>query len=140
MKYLQGEKELITTSNNHLILTNYRIIKSEQVWGKSYRIDIFLENISSVESQFKSYPILLLLAVLGIIGGIFSENIEVGIALGVFFVLIWWFSRKHLITIMPDGGNPLNILAERMTQEKINELMFFIQQAKFLRTQELYIR
>ncbi len=59
MKLLPNEEKLITSNEDRIILTNFRITKRDEIWGKSYRISIFLEDISSIEVHFKSNCIFL---------------------------------------------------------------------------------
>ena len=61
MKLLQNEEKLITSEEDRMILTNYRITKRDEIWGKSYKISIFLEDISSIEVHFKSNIVFLII-------------------------------------------------------------------------------
>ncbi len=54
------------------------------------------------------------------------------------FLVLWWFSRKHTITIKPDGGNEINIVAKRMNKKDIDEFIFNIVKAKSERINKIY--
>lgn len=54
MKLLPNENKLLTLNEDKIILTNLRIQMTDSVWGQSFSISIFLEDISSIESKYKS--------------------------------------------------------------------------------------
>jgi hypothetical protein len=144
MKLLPGENKLITSDNDRMILTNYRITKRDEIWGKSYKISIFLEDISSIEVHFKSHIVLLIIGVLMLLAGL-GMSIEAGpivsvgsIVVGGIFIAIWWFSRKHIVSISSDGGSTLNILAKGMSDSKIDDFITSVQEAKLKRMSQLY--
>jgi hypothetical protein len=143
MKLLPGENKLITSDNDRMILTNYRITKRDEIWGKSYKISIFLEDISSIEVHFKSHIVLLIIGVLMLLAGL-GMSIEAGpivsvgsIVVGGIFIAIWWFSRKHIVSISSDGGSTLNILAKGMSDSKIDDFITSVQEAKLKRMSQL---
>jgi hypothetical protein len=143
MKLLPGENKLITSDNDRMILTNYRITKRDEIWGKSYKISIFLEDISSIEVHFKSHIVLLIIGVLMVLAGL-GMSIEAGpivsvgsIVVGGIFIAIWWFSRKHIVSISSDGGSTLNILAKGMSDSKIDDFITSVQEAKLKRMSQL---
>jgi hypothetical protein len=144
MKLLPGENKLITSDNDSMNLTNYRITKRDEIWGKSYKISIFLEDISSIEVHFKSHIVLLIIGVLMLLAGL-GMSIEAGpivsvgsIVVGGIFIAIWWFSRKHIVSISSDGGSTLNILAKGMSDSKIDDFITSVQEAKLKRMSQLY--
>jgi hypothetical protein len=144
MTLLPGENKLITSDNDRMILTNYRITKQDEIWGKSYKISIFLEDISSIEVHFKSHIVLLIIGVLMVLAGL-GMSIEAGpivsvgsIVVGGIFIAIWWFSRKHIVSIFSDGGSTLNILAKGMSDSKIDDFITSVQEAKLKRMSQLY--
>jgi hypothetical protein len=143
MTLLPGENKLITSDNDRMILTNYRITKRDEIWGKSYKISIFLEDISSIEVHFKSHIVLLIIGVLMLLAGL-GMSIEAGpivsvgsIVVGGIFIAIWWFSRKHIVSISSDGGSTLNILAKGMSDSKIDDFITSVQEAKLKRMSQL---
>jgi len=138
MNLLENENEIISLNGKRIILTNYRIIQNDQLAGKSYSISIFLENISSIENQYKSSPVYLIIAGVAFIGGIGYESLMVGVIAGLIFVALWWFSRKHLITIKSNGGSSLNILAEKMKKKDIENFVFNIVKAKSERINKIH--
>jgi hypothetical protein len=60
------------------------------------------------------------------------------IVVGGIFIAIWWFSRKHIVSISSDGGSTLNILAKGMSDSKIDDFITSVQEAKLKRMSQLY--
>jgi hypothetical protein len=145
MKLLQNEEQLFTSKNKKMIVTNYRIQMVESEWGKSSSITIFLENISSIETKFKSDIWLLILAPFIMLSGFLLSGFHfgelatlAGIILGSLAIALWWATRKRHISISSDGGSKLDFLAQGMGTDKINEIVQAILIAKQTRTDQLY--
>lgn len=144
MKLLQNEEKLQSSNADKIVLTNQRILMQEEVWGKSYKISIFLEDISSIETHFKSNTLFLIIGIILAVAGLLlnSTGIEdtsaIGLIIGGIFIALWWFSRKHLVTIASNGGSSLNVFVQQMSEEKIEELVTIVQEAKLKRVNELF--
>lgn len=143
MKLLQNEEKLITSDEDRMILTNYRITKRDEIWGKSHKISIFLEDISSIEVHFKSNIVFLIIGILLALAGLVmssqggGESSIGGLVIGGIFVAIWWFSRKHIVSIASNGGSSLNILVKGMSDSKIEDFITSVQDAKLNRINQL---
>jgi len=137
MKLLPNEEKLITSDNNNIVLTNYRIQMTDSEWGQSFSISIFLENISSIEIKYKSSIILLILGAICAIGSIYLKNPEGFIICAILFAA-YWFTRKHIISISSDGGSSLSFLVQGMDDEKINDFVHNVSLAKQTRVNQLY--
>jgi hypothetical protein len=74
MQLLPNEEILVSSNQDKVILTNQRIHLSDSEWGKSYQITIFLEDISSIEMLYKSNPLLLVLAAVCFLVGLFTPS------------------------------------------------------------------
>lgn len=144
MRFLPNEEKLITSNKDKIILTNYRIQMTDRVWGQSFTISIFLEDISSIEIKYKSNILLLLLCTICVLGGLYiagqSNGIEGmlgGVILGGIFFAMWWFTRKHIISISSDGGSSLNFIVQGMGDEKIHDFVHNVSLAKQARVNQL---
>ena len=148
MTLLTNEYEILSSNENKIILTNQRIHMNEKDWGRSYSITIFLENISSIEIRYNSNIIFL---VLGIISGLFcaanyfssdrysgNDNM-LGYALiaTIFFFLLYWFSKRHVISLSSNGGKPLNFKVSQMKDYAIEDFVDKLQEAKAQRMRDL---
>lgn len=143
MTLLPNEQELVTSNGNKVILTTHRIQLTDKDWGYSYSIEIFLEDISSVEIRYRSNIILLLLGCLGILVGLYlfaqsNDSVNYGFIAGIILLLIWWFSRRHIISISSDGGSSLNFEVGGMSSYLIEEFVGKVQLAKLNRVNQLY--
>jgi len=144
MKLLPTEEKLITSNEDKIILTNHRIQMTDSVWGQSITISIFLEDISSLEIKYKSNIIFIILSIICLLGGASSAGQEGSTALigglvfgGIFFAL-WWFTRKHIISISSDGGASLNFMVQGMGDDKIDDFIHNISLAKQTRVNQLH--
>jgi hypothetical protein len=143
MKLLTNEHILVSSDKEKVILTNQRIQLNNRSWGQAYSINIFLEDISSVETKYRSYLILVLLGLISVAGGVYlaeiegSESLYVGFALGGFFLLVWWLTRTNVISITPNGGSSLNFVVKGMSDDKIADFVFNVSQAKLDRVNQL---
>ena len=61
MTLLPNEAKIITSDDEKIILTNHRIQMTDSVWGQSFFICIFLEDISSITIKYKSNIIFIIL-------------------------------------------------------------------------------
>jgi len=144
MKLLPNEEKVLTSNEDKIILTNYRIQMTDSEWGQSFNISIFLEDISSIEVKYKSYIFLLILAVICVLGGFYlasqhggSSSLIGGLVLGGIFFAIWWFTRKHVISISSDGGSSLSFLVTGMNDEIISDFIYKLSLAKYIRVNQL---
>lgn len=144
MKLLPNEEKLITANEDKIILTNHRIEMTDSVWGQSFTISIFLEDISSLEIKYKSNIIFIILGVICLLGGVYmagqggSEAMIGRLVLGGIFFALWWFSRKHIISISSKGGTSLNFMVQGMGDDKIADFIQNVSLAKQTRVNQLH--
>lgn len=143
MKLLNEEKRILSSSDNTVVLTNYRIYMRNQGVGHASMISIFLEKISSVETAYKGQTFLLILAGISVIGGsILAAELNgsalPAILIGALFVLFWWLTRKHTIVISSDGGGKLMFDVKRLQIAAIEDFVTQVQDAKLSRINELH--
>ena len=143
MKLLQNEEKLISSNADKIVLTNQRIIMTEKVWGKSFKISICLEDISSIETHYKSNILFLIVGAILALGGLVmltqaGPAAIRGLVLGGIIIAIWWFTRKHLVTLSSKGGSHLNFIVENMSDEKIDNFITSVQEAKIKRVNQLF--
>lgn len=141
MKLLKDEEKLVTSNADKIILTNYRIhLKDAGELGQSFSISIFLENISSIEVKYKSNFVLLIIAAICLIGAFLmnSEMQTAGLVSAAICIVIWWFTRKHIISISSNGGSSLNFEVQGMGEDKISDFIYHISEAKLNRVNQLH--
>lgn len=148
MKLLQNETLLVNSNEDKVLLTNLRVHMNDKDWGRSYSITLFLEDISSIEVIYRSNLILILIAIMSLLlwlitnyntGSLPSENVvSMGlIMVAVICFVLYWFTRKHTISITPDGGKQLNFVVSHMKDEQIYDFVYKLQEAKAFRIKEL---
>ena len=144
MKLLPNEEKLITSNADKIVLTDHRIQMTDSVWGKTFTISIFLEDISSIETKYKSKILFIILGAICVLGGVYiagEYSADEGIALlilGVIFFAVWWFTRKHIVSISSDGGSSLNFMVHGTGKEKIQDFVHSVSVAKQKRVNQLH--
>ncbi|KAB1064735.1 hypothetical protein [Salibacter halophilus] len=97
MEGLDNEK-LITESNNKQIrLTTHRLRYHETPKRNSNFTSIMLDKISSIElTYYKSNVWLLIIGI-----------ITIPVLIGIVLIIIYYKSKRHVVSITPDGGKPI---------------------------------
>ena len=145
MSFLAGEEPLLVSNNAKVVVSNYRVSLSDRYMGGSFFIAIFLEDISSIETKYKSNVLWLILGCLGVLIGLFNtaqmvhdDTLYYGYLLGALFLFLWWASKRHLIKIGSGGGSALEFEVEQMNKDQIIHFTEVVMEAKFKRVQQLY--
>ena len=148
MQLLPNEERLVSANQDKIILTNQRISLTDKEWGRSYQITIFLENISSIENLYKSNLIFALLAALSFLVGVIALSQQRGdngtftfgsFLAAIFFLVLWFSSRSHVVTIASNGGGKLNFRVDGMPADQVEEFIDKVQAAQAKRITDLFI-
>lgn len=145
MILLPGEEKLVTSNGEKIILTNHRIYMADSDWYSSFSIVIFLEDISSIQTKYVGNIVFLILGCLALSSGIYGSfqnyphgSFNFGYIGGAILFLLWWLSRRNLISISSHAGSSLNFQVEQLSKEQIENFIFKIQSAKAKRINRLY--
>lgn len=140
-KYLFERERLISQSdNNEITLTSHRIRYNSSSTGRGHVISIALEKISSIEIHYKSWILVLLLGILFVGAGIIigannnGEAMILVLILGGVCILLYFLTRKHVVTISSDGGAKINFETKGMKRETLLDFINKIEVAKSNRT------
>jgi hypothetical protein len=136
-KYLLENEAIISQSkNSELVLTNIRIRYTIKGTGNQRITSIFLEKMSAIETQHKSYPLLLFLGIVSGCIGIYlmmERGMELGqigfVAAGI-LILIYAATHKRIILITSDGGAKISYQTRGMRKEAIAHFINDIEKAK----------
>ena len=145
MMLLPGEEELVRSNGGKIVLTNLRIYMNTPEGSGTYSISMFLEKISSVESRYKSNPLLGIIGLIVIGMGLFAatgtgdNNVAsiIFIIAGLLCIAMYYASRKHVVTIMSDGGRALEFEAGSVGAGEIDKFLKDVQEAKLARVKTL---
>lgn len=143
MNLFPGEEMLVRSNNDRVILTTHRLQLSSKDWGASYRNTIFLEDIGSIENKYTSLFISLVIGILLIAGGLlYAQQGEMLpfnpiTIVGGIAVLVYFFSRRHVVSITPMGGRSLNFETGPMSEAEITDFIDKVQLAKLARKNKI---
>ena len=139
----EGESIITTSKNGEIVLTNRRVRKLTKKRGSAELTSIFLEKISSIEVNYKSYWLFLLLGILLLTFAAFTAVMVVfhnsshvppeallAALFGIGFVLSYIFSRKHVVTISSDGGAKIVFETRGMSGDEVGRFVNLVEQSK----------
>lgn len=130
-----NDETIISESNdNQILLTNKRI---RQLVNGDDLTSMMLDKVSVI-SAYRFHVLILLVVglILMAMGGLSiatERDQELGIALifvGLVLAILYWFTRKHVITITSDSGVKLMFRTRGMNQETIFKFINQIEEAK----------
>ena len=141
---LENEKVLGSSDNEGMILTNQRIHNSTgSLFGGEY-MTMNLEDISSIQVKHSSNFYFFVLAGIGAIYTLFTvmnktnENtLVLSGGLTILFIILYFSSRKKLISICSTGASKMNIEANSMNSAAISDYLDKLAKAKSERMKEL---
>ena len=144
MSFLNGEEQLLVSNNSKVVVTNYRVSLSERYLEGGFFISIFLEDISSIETKYKSNVLWVIPALLCFLFGLYNMDQMytngreyLGFILGALFLFFWWASKKHLVRIGSKGGSPLEFVVEHMPEDQVQGFTEVVMNAKLKRINDL---
>lgn len=134
MKYLDDEKLVIESNNSIIQVTNKRVIYNTTKFGKKNYTSIFLKRISSIELEYKSKPLYIILSALFFIAGLFLQvdtgnnqfpYFLYGIILALIFIVWFFVSRKHFLVISSFGneGN-IKLQTKGLSKESLESFIY----------------
>lgn len=139
MDLFPSEEYLVQSNNDRLVLTTHRLQLTSKDWGSSYKNILFIEDISSIEVRYSSLVIALVIGVFALIGGLMWANdssvsqLNIATISGIILIIVYFLSRRYLVSITPNGGKPLNFEIGQMSTEEVNDFIDKVQLAKHAR-------
>lgn len=106
-----------------LKLTKNEIIQTYSTVGREFFMQIFLKDISSIQLHYKSYPILIVFALISLCA-CFYDYATAGIILFLVFTTIFFITRKYLLVITACGGEQMKecVNSNQDVKSFINEI------------------
>lgn len=129
---LPDEQVVMSSDKDILTLTTKRVRYDSAVFGSSNLISITLDSVASCGLVTKSFPILLLLAALALIGA-FTQR---GDAQWMFLVaaavlaVAYFLTRRTVISIASNGGQAILVPAKGMSRSSIVEFLEAVEREK----------
>lgn len=122
---MSGERIVMSSDGDTLILTNMRIRLSAKNSGNSKLVSITLDAVAACGLATRSYPILLLLGLCAVLSGLTQHN-ESQLALigiGALLLLAYFPSRNAVMTIASSGKPEIIVPASGIGRDAIIEFI-----------------
>ena len=136
-KYIfEGERLISESDDKSVILTTHRIRYNSSGAGTGHIVSIMLEKISSIEIHYKSWIFILFAGILLAMGGLLvgaqnrGDAMVMGLGAGGLCILIYFFTRRHVVTIASDGGAKINFETKGLKREALLDFINKIEAAK----------
>ena len=141
IKLLPNERVLIEDIDCMLTLTTHRIRFQQQGKGQSIFTSITLESVASCGLATVSYPRLIPLGIVIIVGGFWYLNASSStgdgnaipstiILLGILLIGMFFSTRKGILKIS-SAGDAISVKSKGISREKLVEIIETLEQAKF---------
>jgi hypothetical protein len=136
MDYFPDEKLLVESDNKTLALTTHRVrydaIGKGGGWAdRTELVSMMLEEVASCAITRTSYPVLLLLALAGLVLAILvDERSIVGIAIAVLFAGGFFLSQRQVLLLTSSGGSKIQINTGGMSLQAVRDFVDEIEKAK----------
>ncbi len=122
----------MSSDNDILTLTTKRVRYDSVVFGSSIFISITLDSVASCSLATKSYPILLLLGALALIGA-FSQSGDAHwwfLVAAAVLAVAYFLTRRAVISIASNGGQTILVPAQGMSRNSIIEFLEAVEREK----------
>ena len=137
MKLLAGEATISESDIEHLTLTTHRVRYDERTSGATRIVSITLDAVSSCGIISKSYPILLVLAVIAALLGLLllnigmeEGNIRNGLFLGAIALAIAYLATRAVALAISSSGESITVSAGGVNPDVLIGFIDAVEQAK----------
>lgn len=109
IEMLPGERVVLSSDEDILVLTNLRVRFSERASGSEQVVSITLDSVASVGLASSSSPILLILAAIAAVAGFAAgeQLLMVMLVAAAILVAAYFLTRKKVISIASSGGRQI---------------------------------
>lgn len=129
---LPGEQIVMSSDKDILTLTTTRVRYDSSSFGSSGLIGITLDSVASCGLVTRSFPILLLICAITLIGA-FTQRGDAQVMLiiaAVVLVVVYFLTRRTVITIASNGGQTIRVPSKGMSRKSIIEFIEAIEREK----------
>lgn len=131
---LPEERVVMSSDKDILTLTTRRVRYDSSIFGGSTFISITLDAVASCSLHTKSFPLLLLLGALALIGA-FTQYGGTRLALfgiSIVLVIIYFITRRAVISIASNGGQAIHVPAGGMNRAAVIEFLEAVESEKLI--------
>mgnify|MGYP006082838871 FL=1 len=118
MNAFENEKLIIESDNKQIRLTSHRLRYYETPKNNSDFTSIMLDKISSIELTYYKSSIWLL--IIGIV--------TIPILVGLILIYMFFTSKRHVISVTPDGGKPIIFETKGMKRNFLDDFIDKVEQ------------
>lgn len=136
MELVPGEARLSEANDGSVVLTSHRVRLDQGSGRGDHFVSMTLDQVASCSLDTRSYPFLLLLAVLLIVGGfqiggerLATVSVGVGAVLAVGCVILYLVTREQLITVR-SAGDSIEIRTRGMARGACVQFIDDVERAK----------
>ena len=125
MKLIDGEEKILTSDNGELVLTTHRVRLDTKSLGKRKITSLLLQELCSCELSHRSYPALLLVALIGFlvaVAGGSPDAMGIGVAITVISLISFFMTRKQALCLATAGA-PIIVETKGMKPEKVKDFI-----------------
>ena len=130
---LPGEKKILSSDEDTLVLTNKRIRYDSIETGQSNLVSMTLDSVASCGLITKSNPIILIAAAVIFLFGMMDgddEIITVSAIVGLVLVIIFFNTKKAVLSIASNGGSEIVVSVKDMPREEVIKFINSIEREK----------
>lgn len=138
MKLLQNESLITRSANGAVSLTTHRLRHHLKLDGSDYLISMVLDQVASIEMSSKRRSIFWKIAVACFLIGLYllGENAsEIALffaALGIVFLISYFFSRSYQLAFTSAGSTSLAFKIKGMKNQEVMDFIEQVEQAILL--------
>ncbi len=125
MKLIDGEVKILESDNGELVLTTHRVRLDTKSLGKRKITSMLLQELSSCELSHRSYPILLLIAVIGVVIAVAGGNpdaIGAGAIIAIISLISFFVTRKQALCLATAGA-PIIVETKGMNPDYVKNFI-----------------
>lgn len=134
---LPGEEVVMSSDKDVLTLTTQRVRYQSTALGRSTRIGITLDSVASCGLVTKSFPIILLLAAITLIGAFVEDDAQGLLLLATALLGIAYLAtRRSVISIASNGGDTILVPVQGMSHSSSVEFLEAVEREKLKRVRD----
>jgi len=126
-------EDVVTTFHNGILtLTTKRVRYHNISLSDSKFVSMALDSIASCGLITKSYPVLILFALIAIVVGLANNGVNqvTSIAVGVFLFISYFMTRRAFLSIASSGGEKIEMLVKGIKPDLVISFLELVESEK----------